>query len=351
MTATIDRPRTRPMVPPGLLVPRIENDLTRRSFLIGGAATLLLAGCGSGGQAGSGDDEVSGGKRTIEHKFGSAEVPENPERVVTVGYNEADFVLALGVVPVGVRDFIGPFEEESRPWAREEFDGTEPKLVGGEEINFEAVAALEPDLILGIYSFMDQDGYDLLSRIAPTVAQPAKCEDSGTPWQEQMLITGHALGKEAQAKKVVADVEARFTEAHERHPEFEGKTAAVTFATEGEFFVLTPEDLRTQLFTSLGFELPDKTGPISRERIDLLGQDVLIFVGTDREMLETDELIQSLDAVRERRVIYFGDFGTDFAGALGYSSPLSLPFALDIAVPQLAAAMDGDPKTEVTPAS
>jgi iron complex transport system substrate-binding protein len=198
---------------------------------------------------------------------------------------------------------------------------------------------------------MDQDGYDLLSQIAPTVAQPAKYEDGGTPWQEQMLITGHALGKDAQAEEIVADVEARFAEAREQHPEFEGKTAAVTFATEGELFILTPEDLRTRLFTSLGFQLPDETGPISREWIDLLDQDVLIFIGTDREILEADELLQSLDAVREGRVIYFGDFSTDFAGALGYSSPLSLPFALDIAVPRLAAAVDGDPETEVSSAS
>jgi iron complex transport system substrate-binding protein len=338
MTTTIERPWTELEVPSGLLIPEIENDLTRRGFLIGGAAALLLAGCGK--QDGNGD-EASGGKRAIEHKFGSTEVPENPERVVAVGYNEADFVLALGVMPVGVRDFIGPFEEDARPWAQEEFDGAEPKLVGGEEVNFEAVAALEPDLILGIYSFMDQDGYDLLSRIAPTVAQPAEYEDGGTPWQEQTRITGRALGREERADKLVADVEARFAEARGQHPEFEGRTAAVTFATEGEFFLLTPEDLRTRLFTSLGFELPDKTGPISRERIDLLDQDVLVFVGTDREALEADELLQSLDAVREGRVIYFGDFSNDFAGALGYSSPLSLPFALDLTVPRLAAAVEG----------
>ncbi len=268
--------------------------------------------------------------------------------MVTVGYNEADFALALGVVPVGVRDFIGPFREESRPWAREELDGADPKLVGGEEINFEAVAALEPDLILGIYSFMTQDNYDLLAEIAPTVAQPARYEDGATPWQEQMLITGRAFGMEADAQRVVAQAEGRFENAREHHPEFDGQTAAVTFATEGELYVLEPTDLRTLLFTSLGFGLPDETGTISRERIDVLDQDVLVFVGTDRETLEDDELLQSLDAAREGRIVYFGDFSTDFAGALGYSSPLSLPFALDLAVPRLAAAVDGDPQTGAT---
>lgn len=326
---------------------RIECDLTRRRFLVGGAAALLLGAtaCG-GGSGGSG----SGNTRTVEHKFGAAEIPENPGRVVALGYNEADFVLALGVVPVGVRDFIGSFREEARPWAREELGGAEPRLVGGAEIDFEAIADLDPDLILGIYSFMTQDNYDLLAEIAPTVAQPAEYEDGATPWQEQMLITSRALGMEADAEEIVAEVEGRFDEARENHPEFDGQTAAVTFATEGELYVLEPTDLRTLLFTSLGFRMPDETGAISRERVDLLDQDTLVFIGTGRETLENDPLLQSLDAVREGRVVYFGDFGTDFAGALGYSSPLSLPFALDIAVPRLAAAVDGDPRTEVAPA-
>lgn len=326
--------------------PKIHNDLIRRDFLVGGAAALLLAGCG-GGEGGSEETESSGGTLTIEHKFGTAEIPENVERIVAVGFNEADFVLALGIVPVGVRDFIGPYPEETRPWATDALGGEEPELVGGNEINFEAVANLEPDLILGIYSFMTQENYDLLAEIAPTVAQPAEYEDGATPWQEQMLITGRALGMEAEAEEVVAEVEGRFDEAREANPEFEGKTAAVTFAFEGDYSLLTPEDLRTLLFTSLGFELPEETGSISRERVDLLDEDVLIFLGTDQATLEEDELVQSLTAAEEGRIVYFGNFSTDFSGALGYSSPLSLPFALEEAVPKLAAAVDGNPDTEV----
>ncbi len=339
---------------PGIAAPpEIMDELTRREFLIGAGLVALAPSCGSGESAGeeNASANTSANTRTIEHKFGSAEVPENVERVVAVGYNEADFVLALGVVPVGVRDFIGPYPEETRPWAQEALGDADPELVGGEEINFEAVAALEPDLILGIYSFMTQDNYDLLAEIAPTVAQPAEYEDGATPWQEQMLITGRALGMEAEAEEVVAEVEGRFEEARENHPEFEGKTAAVTFAFEGEYSLLTPDDLRTLLFTSLGLRLPEETGPISRERVDLLDEDILIFLGADRATLEEDELVQSLDAAEEGRIVYFGDFSTDFAGALGYSSPLSLPFALEEAVPRLAAAVDGDPETRVEGAS
>jgi hypothetical protein len=43
------------------------------------------------------------------------------------------------------------------------------------------------------------------------------------------------------------------------------------------------------------------------------------------------------------RVAYLGDFSTPFAGALGFGSPLSLPYALDLAVPALRSAVGGTP--------
>ena len=50
--------------------------------------------------------------------------------------------------------------------------------------------------------------------------------------------------------------------------------------------------------------------------------------------------MQRLDAVRDERVAYLGGFEQQFAGALGFDSPLSLPAALDVAVPVLAAALE-----------
>ena len=43
---------------------------------------------------------------SIENKFGTTEIEAEPQRVVTVGFNDEDFVLALGVTPVGVRQLL-----------------------------------------------------------------------------------------------------------------------------------------------------------------------------------------------------------------------------------------------------
>src|SRR5690606_29369791 len=85
---------------------------------------------------------------TIEHEFGSTTVESAPTRIVAAGFNEADFLLAFGIVPVGVRDFIGEFPEETRPWAVDLIGDAAPVDIGGTEIDFEQVAQLEPDAIL-----------------------------------------------------------------------------------------------------------------------------------------------------------------------------------------------------------
>lgn len=303
----------------------------------------LLAGCGGGGSddsaagAGTAATGANGFPVTVEHRYGTTEIPAAPERVVTAGFNDADYALAFGVTPVGVRDFIGTFEEETRPWAQDALAGAEPEIVSDSDgvLNFEAIAAARPDLILA-YSYLEQDEYDTLSAIAPTVVEP----HVGALWQDHTRDVGRALGVPERGDELVAEVSAHFEAARREHPEFEGVTVAIQFGEEpSNYYLLEPGDPRVGLFTSLGFTMPGTTGEISREQVDLLDQDLLVVIGAGEEAYESDPLFQQLDAVRDGRVVYLGGFETDFAGALGFDSPLSLPHAVDILVPQLAEAL------------
>lgn len=334
----------------GPVVPPIHGDATRREFIVSGVAAglLVVAGCGSEDDVDSASPSTtaSGGAFpvTIEHKYGSTTIPSEPTRVVAAGFNDSDYALAFGVTPVGVRDFIGPFAEDTRPWAQEALAGAEPEKVSGPDgvLNYEMIAGLRPDLILA-YSYLEEAEYEKLAGIAPTVVEPSE----GSGWREHTLVVGRALGQPGRAEQLVAQVEARFATAIDRHPEFVGKTAAIRFgdADTDAYYLLEPDDPRSGLFTSLGFKLPEKTGEISREQVELLDQDVIVAIGADPQAYQDDELFQGLRAVREGRVAYLGGFETDFAGALGFDSPLSLPAAVDIVVPALAAALDGDPAT------
>jgi len=81
---------------------------------------------------------------TVEHKFGTTEIPEEPERVVTIGFSEQDPVLALGVKPVAVREWFGNHPYAVWPWALDELGDAEPQVLVMPygELDFETIAAL-----------------------------------------------------------------------------------------------------------------------------------------------------------------------------------------------------------------
>jgi len=325
-----------------------------RAVVLGAVAALTtgLSACGGAEEEPAAAATSSSGSSwpvTIENAFGTTEVPEEPQRVVTVGFNDQDFVLALGVTPVGVRENLGDYDTDQRPWAQEQLAGAgEIPTVGGEEIDVEAVAALQPDLIVGVYSYMDQAVYDQLSGIAPTLAQTDEHPDGATPWQEQTLLTGQALGREDEAQRLVDDVEARFDQVVSENPDFAGASLALDLTGVGSgHYLLGRDDLRTQFFTDLGFTVPDASTDVSQERLDLLEADVLAVNGYTAQDAAGDPLFSGLDVVTQGRTVLLGRDSGAVSAALGYGSPLSLPYLLDELVPALADAADGDPATAV----
>jgi hypothetical protein len=74
--------------------------------------------------------------------------------------------------------------------------------------------------------------------------------------------------------------------------------------------------------------------------------DHVVVMFGKRDDIEGNAVVRRLDAVREDRTIYL-DLTDQFAGALGFSSALSLAYLVDEAPDELAAAVDGDPGTPV----
>lgn len=322
---------------------------------MGAGGLLLFASYGCGG---GGGDEASEQSGTIEHKYGSTEIPQSPERIVTVGLTDQDPVLALGVTPVGTADWFGDKQGAIFPWARDYVEGDMPEVVGdSESINFESVAALEPDLILGLYSGMSMDQYETLTEIAPVVAQPEGYTDYGVPWQEQTRIIGRALGRQERAEELISQTEGRFEQARESNPQFEGASGVVATFEPGYYYVFGPQDARGRFFTSLGFEISDEIeelagdefgAEISRERLEIADADAVVWQVTseaDGEELRQDSIYRELDVSREERALFLVEGGPLY-DAFTFSSVLSLPFLLDEIVPDLAAAVDGDAETQ-----
>jgi iron-siderophore transport system substrate-binding protein len=294
---------------------------------------------------------------TIEHQYGETTIPEPPERVVTVGFADQDALLALGVVPVGIRDWYGEQPFATWPWATDALGGAEPTVLAATELNFEQIRALEPDLIVGISSGMTETEYDTLSAIAPTLAQSDEYIAYGVPWQEATRVIGEATGHAAEADALVADVERQIADVAAAHPEWDGLEAAVGYVlTETEIGAYASGDARAQLMEALGFVTPAEFDELagdlfyssfSYEEIGRLDRDVLVWISSDpaiNERIRDHPLRRQLHAAAEGREIFMGQRQ---AGAFSFSSVLSLPYLLDTFVPQLEAAVDGDPATEV----
>lgn len=133
--------------------------------------------------------------RTVTHAAGTSEIKAKPQRVVVLDTGELDSVLALGITPVGITTSKG---ENPVPSYLAEQVKNVPSVGTINEINVEAIAALQPDLILGSQLRADKL-YPQLSEIAPTVFSIRP----GFPWKENFLLAGEALGMEKEAQNTL----------------------------------------------------------------------------------------------------------------------------------------------------
>ncbi len=298
---------------------------------------------------------------TIEHALGQTTIEQEPTRVVSVGYAEADFALSLGVVPVGAAkiSYAGNENDSSDFFdeALAEIDDAEQpvRLDETDGVPVDKIVRLEPDLVTATASGMTQEEYDQLTEAGiPVVAYPNA--PYTTTWQESLDLVGQALGRSALADQVEAETEQLFADTAAEHPQLEG--ASFTFGgpnagDSSSFYVYTPEDNRPRLLAELGMVNTDfveensEEGQflfnVSAERAAELDADVFLTYATSEEEVEDlagNPLVRQIPAVADNR--WYAT--VELTEAVGFSapSPLSLPSALEEYVPNVAAAVEGD---------
>lgn len=325
-------------------------------------ATSLVA-CGAeaeSGSAASDDPSAPTGSdagsfpAVVPHQFGETTVPERPERVVSVGYTEQDNLLQLGVTPVAVTDWYGDQPHATWPWATELLGDAEPEVLSLQDgFEFERIAALDPDLIVGTNAGMTEKDYDLLAQIAPTITSVEGATQYFSSWQDQTLQVARALGREADGQALVDEVEQKYAEVAAAHPEWEGSSA--TFSQGGPYdgtLYVYPDGLSTDFLTELGFAMtPDleqyapsvgSQAEISAENVHLLEADVVVWATESAEQfdeLQAFSTVATLPAVAENRSVYTDEV---LAGAIYFLTPLSQLYLIDRLTPMLEAATAGE---------
>lgn len=313
------------------------------------APALALSGC-----AASDTPTVSTKGVTIEHAFGETTVPANPKRVVTLGWGSSEAALALGVVPVAMeKKAYGGDEDGVLPWIAAELkklDAKTPTMITetAEAPAYEEILAVKPDLILATYSGITKAQYKLLNDIAPTVAYPDK--PWSTPWRDVISTDAKALGKSAEAKTVLGDIDKVLAKQAAAHPELKGKTVAVVWDVSGTFYVYRPADSRVSFLFDLGLksapaveELASGDSPffytLSYEQLDKLKSDIVVnFANTDEEAATflAQSYAKVIPAVQTGAVASVT--GIPLISAVSPPTALSLTWGIDKYVVKLSAA-------------
>lgn len=168
--------------------------LALAAALLALGATACGADDGDGTTAGQNDPEVAAPPRMIEHAMGATQIAGRPRRVVVLDTGELDSAVALGVRPVGAIEAIAGAGFPD--YLADRVRGVE--VMGTiEQPNLEAIAALQPDLILS-NKLRHEAIYDQLSKIAPTVF----AEETGVTWKENFELYARALGRTDRAREL-----------------------------------------------------------------------------------------------------------------------------------------------------
>lgn len=215
--------------------------------------------------------------REITHAMGTTEVPDSPQRVVILTNEGTEALLAVGIKPVGaVRSWVG------EPWYDHIAAGMADVTVVGEEsaVNLEAIAALEPDLIIG-NKMRQEKIYEQLSAIAPTVMSERLRGD----WKVNMALYTEAAGKGEEGKAALAAYDGRIAKiAAEAGPLLEEKVSLVRFMS-GMTRIYYKDTFAGLILSEIGFKRPasqDKpefADDVGKERIpDFDGDRLFYFV-------------------------------------------------------------------------
>lgn len=280
------------------------------------------------------------GSVTVNHVFGETKIPSAPKRVVSAGFTEQDDLLALGVVPIAITDWFGGEPFAVWPWAQSKLGGAQPvvlDLYNG--IQVDHIATLKPDLIVATNAGLDKDTYDKLTAIAPTIAQSGQ-NAFFEPWKDQATTIGQAVFKFDDMTKLIAGVEAKFTDVGKNNQQFKDKKIVLVSATFYKNLAdVTPPGWRTEFLTQMGFALPDSVNgfvkddraqvPLDRLPSVLDAADVVVWkTESDDEQaaLLAQPFFATLRSTKTNRNVFTGK---DLAGALAFTSVLSYPVLAD----------------------
>lgn len=302
----------------------------RRGLVAAVLALLALVAAACGGGSGAAEAPRDAEPVTVRHAGGETTLEGVPERVVILDDAMLGDVLPFGVVPVGTAaattdpTVIAEWREEA---GVDEIRNVAPDFAP----NLEAIAAVRPDLILAMAWQVEEEYWDALNRIAPTVAVETDVNPEALEprFDEVALRTyGEVFRQPDVADRIVREYEERVARIAEEFADVAGGTT-VSFATSyegGQARLDGPTGWAGAILADVGFSFPEvqldaiarnKDFPVRHEfsaeqAPRFLGTDVVIWRVADgrpgvrrgfpRAATEANPLLERLPAAAAGRV-------------------------------------------------
>lgn len=247
---------------------------------------------------------------TIKHQLGETKVPKNPEKVVVFDFGTLDSMDKLGVEAAGV-------PQENVPSYLSKYEDAKYENVGGlKEPDFEKINEMEPDLI--IISGRQQDSYEEMSKIAPTIFMGVDTTKYMESFEENVTTLGEIFGKEEEAEKEFANVEESIKALKEKASAGNEK-ALIVLANDGKVsaygagsrfgiihdeFGFAPADEKIEVSThgqSISFEYIVEKDP---DYLFVIDRGAVVGGESSAKQVLENDLVKNTKAYKNGKIIY-----------------------------------------------
>lgn len=319
----------------------IMRTLRRPLALVAGLCLAVgLAACGSDNDDSNSSTSNDNGSNsatapesyyphTQTTSYGDVTIEEQPERVVALNANIADEMMSLGITPVAVASNIDELDQ-FYPWVDNRIKEVAVEgLVTSQSPDFEKIAEVNPDLIIGEpANFPDKSDWEKSSAIAPTVF--TKLTQGSIDWKESLRTTAESLGLTGKSVDISSSIETQY---RNKANGLENVTYNYFGIGDDKIGFVGGNGIDLLGIKPASSQKPGET--ISTERMGQLDGDVLfIFMPSkeQRDNLQNNPLFKRLPAVANGNIKFVENAEATAAAGVG---PSALLWFLDRITPTI----------------
>lgn len=246
----------------------------------------------------------------VTHSKGETTVSKNPEKAVVFDMGILDSIDALGIdvelaVPVA-----------SLPTSLADYESVATNAGGIKEPDMEAIYEFQPDVIF--ISGRQEDYYDELSEIAPTIYVDLEATTYMEDFERNITYLGEIFSKEQEAKSAIDEINTIVENTKLKTADLQDK-ALILLANNGSLSVYGSGSRFGLIHDVLGIKSADETIEVSThgqeasyEYISKINPDIIYVidrttvVGGEQQAGDTleNDLVKSTNAYKNNKIIY-----------------------------------------------